>query len=492
MYAPILKYFAIIYSSRYINYKIQNLHLSRIQHFANALFSFLLSIATFYIRRKIPYISFLLIVLFSIIYSLIFFKQSTYSTIISNIISVGMSNVLNFFVLLIGSILNVLLTYYVSIYKENNYIYYTLILIAQVFFITILFKIPRFKNGIPFLNNAKLCRIGIIISLFSIFASSYFTQKTQVNFETLLFLLLVPLSGIVIIIWWRNRISEKYIKEVRKRTFELLNHELEEKENRISYLTKENNELSAIIHKDNKLIPAMELAVTELFHFAYSNHKIKQNSAEEILTRLKTMSKERNGIIKTYEQENQTIVKTNILTIDSLLLYMSKKAKECNVTYEIKATGNFTFIKDDMDFETDLLTILADLIENALIATKSSDKKNIAIHFTNADYFSVEIFDGGIFFNEEVIRNLGIKRTTSHKNEGGSGIGLMTLISLSQKHKVTLIIEEFRNNPLYIKKISLLFNKETSVIIRTYQENLLSIKSKRPDIQFENLLESST
>jgi signal transduction histidine kinase len=358
---------------------------------------------------------------------------------------------------------------------------------------TLPFKLHRLKNGIPLLNDVKFSSIGITISIISILVASIFTPQTEPSIKLIIISLIIPLCGIFIIIWWRNRITKKYVNEIQKRTFTSLKNELIEKDNQISFLTEENNKLSGIIHKDNKLIPSMNLAVTELINSVATplEKDTLLANANQILVRLKAMAKERSGIVKDYEQQNQALSKTNMITIDSLMMYMLKKANEYSINFKVVATDDLSFFKEDLEFETDLLTILADLIENAIIATKSSLERNIAVHFTNSDNFSIEIFDSGSFFDDNIIQNLGIKKTTSHKNEGGSGIGLMSLCLLAKKYAATLLIEEFTNNKLYKKKVSLFFNKETQIIIHTNRKNILSLKNKRFDIKFETPLEIS-
>ena len=63
--------------------------------------------------------------------------------------------------------------------------------------------------------------------------------------------------------WWRFRITRDYREKLRQAELKALQNELIEKDNRIRELEENNDSLAKIIHKDNKLIPAMELAVCE-------------------------------------------------------------------------------------------------------------------------------------------------------------------------------------------------------------------------------------
>jgi signal transduction histidine kinase len=488
MIESILKYFAIVYASRYFYSKIQNLTTTRMQKIADIIFSLLLALIIHFIRLVFPPITFLLIVLCAIGYSFLFFNQSNYATIISNLISIGMSNILSLFTLMICSFSSVLIRRVFPKYEKNLLLYFSAFLILQFLFMQLPFRSSRLKKGIPFISNAKFSSIGIILSVISILSASIFKPDSQLSAELIILLLIISICGIFLIFWWRNRITEKYVKEVNKRAFDALKNELMQKDKEILSLQKENDELSSIIHKDNKLIPAMELSVNELFESAIkassSSEWIAQ--AKQIHHRLQTMASERSGILKTYERKTQPFPKTNILSIDSLMLYMFNRASKQNIHFDLNLIGDFSTLIDHAEFESDLLTMLADITENAILATNHSEKKNIEITLSNTTYFSITIQDSGIPFSNTIIKNLGIKRTTTHKNEGGSGIGLMTLWILSKKYHATIQIKEHKDN-LFQKSISILFNEESKVIIQTQREELLSLQDFRNDIQFESI-----
>ena len=76
-----------------------------------------------------------------------------------------------------------------------------------------------------------------------------------------------------------------------------------------------------------------------------------------------------------------------------------------------------------------LNTLLADLGENAVIATNKSDTRHIFLSLGVRDgYYYVHVFDSGLCFEPEVIKHLGKARYTTHKEEGGSGIGLISCL----------------------------------------------------------------
>lgn len=105
--------------------------------------------------------------------------------------------------------------------------------------------------------------------------------------------------------------------------------------------------------------------------------------------------------------------------------------------------------------------LLADLLENAIIATKHSKEKNILVHLGILyQNYVIEVFDSGIPFESKTLKDFGIKRTTTHSNEGGSGIGLMSIYELMKQYKASFLLEKYNlEKSGFTKKISVIFDR---------------------------------
>lgn len=485
MLVTVIKYFAIIYASVYTFLHILNIRLLKKQLLYHISFSILSSIVIAYLRTSFPQYTYFVIVFLLILFTYLHYHFSLDITIISSIISVAISCSVSIFTIIINSFFYIVINrfiYETDIFRLSTFTF------IHIFTISLIFKIKRFKNGMPFIHNTHQNDTGIIISLVSLTFISLFTPQRELEYIVLIPILVLIFSSIYIIVWWRSKITQKYIHELKEREISTLNYELSETKAKMEYLDQQNKVLSKIIHKDNKLIPSMEIAITQLVTLSTSN--TDNNTAEQadrILSQLKVMSLERRGILSSYENNNRHLPSTNIITIDSLLMLMEKKSLVHSIEYEVKIEGNFDFIKEEkQSLETDLLTLLADLIENAIIATKDTIEKYILVNLIYKDYFLVEIYDSGIPFTDKVITYLGIKRMTTHKKSGGSGIGLMTSYELLKKHSASLIIEELDHDSRYQKKVCVLFNNKNQITIRTNRNDLLLLKDIRTDMQFEH------
>jgi signal transduction histidine kinase len=323
-----------------------------------------------------------------------------------------------------------------------------------------LFKTRRLKNGLPSLKKHGTNDIGMYLSISLMLAGSSFSLGHQIEIIYIVLSLVILFCGISILFWWRHRLTRKYLEDVKAREMDALQKTILEKDEEISQLQQHNEELAKIIHKDNKLIPAMELAVRELL--ASSENEAGDRQAAKgmaLLAQLESISRERAGIIKSYEATSKRLQPTGVLSIDALMTYMHQKAKSLDIDLDLSVSGSVRYLITHVIEEADANTLLADLLDNAIIATKRREKKNILSTVGICDHFyRIDVFDSGIPFTPETIAAAGLEKTTTHQADGGSGIGLMTVFQILEKYQASFEIDECLNNSLFTKRVSVCFD----------------------------------
>lgn len=310
----------------------------------------------------------------------------------------------------------------------------------------------------------------MIISLITLFAVVIFKNGNN----SLLYLfpfLLIFLMAIFIYISWKNNITKTYLERLKEKDIAELNETLSEKESYIKKLEEENKELSKIIHSDNKLIPAMLLSVKEFIKDSSSLVPASSEKGMRLLSDLEQLSLHRKSILRTQDDRCRSIPETGCSSVDSILNYMKQKAHEMNIIFETAFSCDMKALVNENISENDLNTLLADLLENALIATKYGDHRHVLLSVDRIeDFYTISIFDSGVPFPKEVLVSLGLKNYTTHKADGGSGIGLVTSYELLKKYGASLAIEEFtQNSGLYTKKLSVVFNRLDQYTLFTYR-----------------------
>jgi C4-dicarboxylate-specific signal transduction histidine kinase len=258
---------------------------------------------------------------------------------------------------------------------------------------------------------------------------------------------------------------------------------IREQTERLRALTEENRKLSEIIHRDNKLIPAMELSVRTYLQSDGQDHLL----GAQLLEQLSTLTAERKGILTQYEQDGETIQHTGCAAIDIVLDYMHQRAKQESVRFQTNCLDFQLAMKKQKIEESDIKTILADLIENAIISCRESAHKQVFVYIgTIRNRFIIRVFDSGIPFELETLRKIGIETTTTHAETGGSGIGMQSLFALKRKYASSILIQEHNQEQgLFTKDISVIFNRFNQFIIRSYRSDQIRSKCSRSDMIVE-------
>ncbi|MDE6868283.1 MAG: hypothetical protein K2J83_03970, partial [Clostridia bacterium] len=301
----------------------------------------------------------------------------------------------------------------------------TLILVCVLMLVIIFltYRIKRLKSGISIQSNTGTIEILLLISILSIFLMTLFYTDNIANSPLELIVLALLFCGLAFIIWWKKHVTNNYQKQVYKRNEIIYERRIEEYEQKQKKLLNQNDELSKIIHRDNKLIPAMASAVEKLIE-----NSPDKKEFEDLLNQLKSLSEERNRVIDEYQAKTDSLPKTGNSLLDAVLHFLNSNAKQNKIAAEFKIDDGaipaaLQVVKDPVD----LNTMICDLGENAVIATKHTENGKIFIAFEiNNGIASISFYDNGPPFDKSVIENMGKKRITTHKNEGGSGIGLMT------------------------------------------------------------------
>ena len=351
-----------------------------------------------------------------------------------------------------------------------------LVSLTQILFCILPFRMKRLRKGMSFLQNKLLSKIGVftgslIIFCFTVICTIHTKmENTIVNYYLLLFAFVI-LAIIFLFIWWKNQIQREYIEALKKRELTQVRQQLEGREQQLSALQQENQELAKLLHRDNKQIPAMQLAVHEFMELAdsvlsdYGEHSpqdiaMLKEKGSLLLSRLEGEMEERDHRSNFHAQSGKMLMKTNCTAIDQLLSFMLHQSVTEGIAFDFSLTGNVTYMLKEVIEEADCLTLLGDLLENARIATRENGGKHILLHIgVTKQVYRIDVWDSGAPFSKEVLFYLGKKRYTTRKKQGGSGIGLMSTYELAQKYRASLVIDEtIEAVELYRKKISLVFD----------------------------------
>ena len=417
------------------------------------------------------------------------------------------------------------------VFEREEWHYYLFggaIAILMQIYLHLFFRLPRLKNGLPYLKSKGLDVIGAVLGFLFLLIFSFLQGldgsavgqsgspllmsdgikeifKHPKAFEKYLgpaymVVVLVLIMGIAVLVWILSRITREYQNRIRAREMQLLSNDLHRQ-------MSENDRLSSLLHRDNKLLLGMQLSVDEVLagfsalaaacdvsgavpalaaagdvsgagpafaaagsadadgggsggsSSARADPAALAARAASLRKELSDLAADRSGTVKRYELEAMPLPKIGIPSADTQLAYMQKRAAGEGIFLDVVSDGTVKqFVPENLE-ESEFVTLLADLLENALHATAAAGGDRIFLYVgLRDDIFGIEVSDTGVPFPPAVAEAYGKRRKTTRADEGGTGIGLMTTYDILSRRGGSFHVKTLPENAPYKKTLSIRFD----------------------------------
>ena len=466
----IIKIIVICMCTYYINFKLinQKVNMTLTNQLFNSVSMIIIAVICRIIKNVLgfSYNIIFMILLITMIFKMFPKHSITYSLLIT-VISLS----INYIIFIIATIASFIFIILLNI--ENIYTGLILILIIYLMLIYGFNKIKRFKNGFAFLQkNIKneyieilILNISTIIIFCIIIISNYdrlLTRRIGVSFIILSIIMFITIQK-SLQLYYKQKLQEREAEETKK--------ELENKSKEIEELKEENLKLSKTNHSIAHKLKSLEYEVNQI-----SSRNVIDNN--KIMNKIEKLSTEMQD-----EFVNVDLEKTGISEIDTMLEYMQSECIKSKIEFELQINGNIHHMINKYIEKEDLEILLADHIKNAIIAINNSENinKNILVRIGIIDgFYSLYIYDSGIEFELETLINLGIKPSTTHEDDGGTGMGFMNTFDTLRKYKASLIIQEYGkpSKDNFTKVIKIIFDNKNEYKVLSYREKEIKEKDK--------------
>lgn len=436
-----------------------------------------LAVSIHYIVFEYRYLIPINVLLFSFIYLFTACGKPFHVTLPYSIVAVGLS----FFILTISYLVTFPLSIFL-VYINNE----TLALIIMTVFCAVvqtiltllLFKIKKFKNGIVAVKSETVFLLLVFISLLAIcLVTAYYTEFAH-SYLVFIIIFIVAIVGVLLISLWRIVLANRYKNEITKRNVKIYEQTLAEYKSQNDILHDNNEKLSAIIHRDNKLLTTIEIAINELL-------KHQNNSPEitELQNTISQLSSQRGKLVKDYSNDLASVPTTNVIAIDATLLYIHSLTQKNNIALSMNVDENYSqAIASNNINLVEFNALLCDLGENAIHAVDGINDAKIKLTLSVSNGCPcITIFDNGVEFDEKVLSNLGKIKITTRKNQGGSGIGLVYIFEILQRYQASLLLDEYPQEK-YIKSITITFDNLAELKVNTARPQIAKIFKNRNSI----------
>ena len=457
----IIKIFFITIFTFYMNFKLINMEL-KIKNICTIVIGTGINIIVYRFIENILGVSYaiiFMIILISILLKKMSQNRFTYSLLITVV-----SMTINYIMFSLSVIITVVPIILFNI--QDTQISLIFILFFYLAISMIFYKTKRFKRGFTFLQekgkndyiDMLILNICIVILFCTMIISNYdklLSRRTVVG---------LIIFSIIMFITIQKSLQLYYKQKLQEREVEGMKEELKQKNKEIEELEKENLKLNkknhSIAHKQKSL-------EYELKQIALNN---QIEDEKHVKDKIENLSK---------EMQNETISielsKTSINEIDNMFKYMQSECIKNKIDFQLQINGNIHHMVNKHIGKEELEILIADMIKNAIIAINHSKNINksilVRLGLINGEY-SLYIYDSGIEFEIDTLINLGIKPSTTHANDGGTGMGLLNTFDTLKKHKASLVIEEYGKpaEDNFTKVIKIIFDKENTYKVSSYRE----------------------
>ena len=489
----ILKYIFLCAISFYIfvksiNYTNINKYKLIIISFSSMLFGIIYSVLSFYISSLLVMIVLIFLIASSTSFIMkLEFEQSLFTSFISIILS------LSFYVVSLLCTSMFVKLPFINLDNDNPLII-VICSIVELLLVLSFFKIKRFSHGFSFLKNIKNSRnftsIGFLLSGGLIILYLMLANNTNVS------IIQVGIIGFALIIigtfiWIKRNITLDYQDRMKNRKIENLEKELADKEKINAELTEEIKSLTMINHQYNSRIKAAKQEIEKLA-FAFKNGTNTEFSAElsEVTKLVNNLSSEYSNKVNSVLKYSKPLPKTNVKGVDSILEHMKLEATKKNIDFDLKVNCSVKHLIEKFISQSELETLISDHVKDAIIAVGYSEStpRSICVIFDIIDNcYRFSVYDSGIDFEIDTLVNLGLDAITTHKDDGGTGLGFLTTFGTLDKCKASLVIDEINfKNSNFSKSVNIIFDGKHEYIVRSSRTEEIKKFDKNSRIILQN------
>lgn len=411
----------------------------------------------------------------SIIYAIIYKFKIMYSILISAI-SISINQIL----WLMSIFINYFLIRILRI--TNEYIILFMISGTQFILLIAFWRIKRIRNGITFLKkwkddeymNLLLLNISSAILFIAVILSNY-----QEGITSKFGVMLIIFAIVMFITIWKS-LQLYYKQQMLEKVLEKTQKDLADKTEEVKKLEAENLSFSEISHSIAHRQDSLK-------------HKLEKLSTNTEFADEISINAQIDNITKDLRKKTKIdLEKTGIEIVDDMPDCMQAKCVENNIDFQLQINGNIYHMTNNYIAKEDLEILLADHIKDAIIAINHCENinKSILVRIGKIDgIYGVYFYDSGIEFEFNTLLNLGKIPITTHKNEGGTGMGFMNTFKTLSKTKGSLEIEEIGkpSKSNFTKVLKFKFNNKNEYKIISYKGKELKEKDEENKLIIENI-----
>ena len=426
--------------------------------------SFLIAAAYLWIRRSSYVGSTVLMISTVILCCLILYRQTVGISMMTVVFSLSGAYIAHTLGLVLALVPYVPVTLILSArsnitfpYEPLDIVYILTAGLFEILLIYALFYRGRLVNGMPFLKFFRGSWGGAVLGFVVIFTAFLASMDPMTDNRFLLFGTAAIESAVFLILWWREKLIIRFNTRIRDANVEALERENSKLKAEMQRVLDDNFEMARMMHTETKVVAGIEadlLAFLEAFH----TDDLSSDNAKQLIDRLHQILQDQDVQTAIYHADADSIPPTGLPSLDAVIRLMTAKAKKAGAELTVTCQADFAMSFSDLS-EAHVAQIVADLLDNAVIATESVEVKKVDLTISQInETWTISVKDTGVQFPVHLMSKIGVVPVTTHEDSGGSGMGMMSIIHLISITRASLYIDQKSVNQPYAKEIRVVFD----------------------------------
>lgn len=340
--------------------------------------------------------------------------------------------------------------HYVTIYKKSAYFARCFVLALHCLLLTALLKQRRVKRELIGFMNIGKSEVWVFLwaVVFSVKALSDMSVLSRNDPMAVMItcVFLIVLLFFICYFWIKKELNALYKIKLQENELDILENSLADKDELLRILLADNERISEMIHKDNKLIPSIVMSVSKA-----AEPGEKGDESGSLFNALDELYASRRNAVREYENHSQKLIRTGVTAVDAAMLFLQGRADTAGISLTASIPADLPDMLTDDLRRSEFIAILADLCEYALLSAKRCGGK-VALHIGHdGDNLFIEASDNGGAFDIGTLNRIG-------KNaDNVSKVGLIPLFWILRHNGARFTLNEFADNAEFTQSLRVTF-----------------------------------
>lgn len=259
--------------------------------------------------------------------------------------------------------------------------------------------------------------------------------------------------------WFRRELESIYVSRLQDNELGILERSLGDKDRLLEALRAENELISGMIHRDNKLIPSMVMNVGKA---AAENGGGEEDTGKfihdgETAGSLEEIYASRRNVLTEYETITGRLIHTGVTAVDGALLYLRGRAESAGAEFSAAVSADLNQMLNGQVMRSEFIALLAGLCEYSTQSAMQAEKGRVQVNIgMDGSLLFLEVSDNGGAFDLSALRRIG-KQQEAVGGESSKNAAQIPIFKILRRNGADFTVKEMPDNEELTKTVRVTF-----------------------------------